>query len=145
MRLLLVAIAGLLAACGTREVVEVKQFTVRETEVDWSEDPLVRGEMQKRLYGAISQKERRDRLGQYFSIRWRVPQGPVAVVFDYRQSGTGSRIHRLRKDYGFGGSEVVEIAINGENYRESGRVTSWRARVYRDDQLLGEKRSFLWE
>ena len=86
-----------LASCGSREPLVVKQFTVRDTDSSWSEDLLIRGESQKRLFGAVELADREKRKGQYYSVRWRANPagGPVKVRFQYRQTSTGSRLHEL--------------------------------------------------
>lgn len=141
-------IALLLVACGPRDPLVVKQFTVRETDPNWSQDLMVRGEVQKRLYGAVEQADREKRKGQYYSVRWRAPKGsaPVSIRFQYRQAVTGSRIHELVQTVSADrGTGVVEFAIAGDVYMTGGRVTAWRMELTQNETVLGEQRSFLWE
>ncbi len=141
-------LALILVSCGSREPLVVRQFTLRETDPDWSDDRLIRGEIQKRLYGAVEQSEREKRIGQYYTARWRVDPaaGPIEVGFYYRQASTGSKVQKLtqkvqpNKETG-----VVEFSVTGDSYLKGGRVLAWRMELRRSGQLLGEKKSFLWE
>ena len=148
----LFALAGCLAlilsSCGSREPLVVKQFTVRDTDPSWSQDLLVRGEVQKRLYGAVEIKDREKRKGQYYSVRWRAEPGggPVTVRFQYRQASTGSRVLELAQSVPADrGTGVVEFAIAGDSYLEGGRVLAWRMLLIQNDQTLAERKSFLWD
>ena len=147
----MVAAAGItlfLVACAPRESLEVKQFTLREVNPDWNQDLMVRGEVQKRLYGAVEQEDREKRKGQYYSVRWRGDSdfAPLEVRFQYRQASTASQVHELVQTVeSKGGTGVVEFAIVGDVYSVGGRVLSWRMELSQNGQVLGEKRSFLWE
>ncbi|MBK1834095.1 hypothetical protein [Roseibacillus ishigakijimensis] len=136
------------ASCSSHERLEVKQFTVRAADPEWSDELMVRGEIQKRLYGAVSEEERQARRGQYYSARWRVDPaaGPIRVTFQYRQAATGSQVRALVQDIvPQAETGVAEFQIAGEAYQKGGRVLAWRTTLEQGDQLLGEKKSFLWE
>jgi hypothetical protein len=38
----------------------------------------------------------------------------------------------------------TEIKLTGEEYRQFGGITAWRATLWDGDRLLGEDKSFLW-
>jgi len=38
----------------------------------------------------------------------------------------------------------TDLKLEGEEYRQFGAVTAWRATLWADDQLLSEQKSFLW-
>lgn len=38
----------------------------------------------------------------------------------------------------------TEIKLSGEDYRQFGGITAWRATLWDGDRLLGEDKSFLW-
>ncbi|MGC4015495.1 MAG: hypothetical protein QM755_13405 [Luteolibacter sp.] len=63
-RLILLAVTALLASCASQPLV-VKQTTLRDTAVDFGQDPMIRGEKLRRLHGAIGANEQAQRLGQY--------------------------------------------------------------------------------
>ena len=141
-------IAFVVAGCGPREPLVVKQFTVKETNPSQGNDLLIRGESMKRLYGAVEQVDREKRKGQYYSVRWRAEPsgGPVEIRFQYRQASTGSRVLELIQTQDASkGTGVAEFAIAGDHYLQGGRVLAWRMLLKQGGQDLAEKRSFLWQ
>ena len=145
---ILAAIA--LGACaGPQEKLVVKQFVLRDQERGTYEDPMVRMEKTRRLHGAVSMEERRQRLGQYYTLIWHDPDGkgtgPVEVVFEYQQGASGSRIKRMSKGFSPSeGSGIAEFAIIGDDYFSGGKVLAWRASVRRDGKELASHQSYLW-
>jgi len=137
----------LLVSCGSQEPLEVKQFTLRDVNKNSSSDLFIQGERRKRLYGAIEEKERENRKGQYYTARWLASPagGPVTVSFEYQQAATGSVTRRLEHRRPAAREGVVEFSIAGESYRKGGRVLAWRMQLTQDGRLLGEQKSFLWE
>jgi hypothetical protein len=144
----LVAVA--LGACtGPRETLGVKQFVLRDQERDTDEDPMVRMEKSRRLHGAVSMTERRQRLGQYYTMVWHDPngvgKGPVEVVFEYQQGATASRVKCMTKSFpSSDASGVAEFAVIGDDYFSGGKVLAWRVSVRRDGQELASRQSYLW-
>ena len=41
-------------------------------------------------------------------------------------------------------SQWTELTLGGEDYKKFGNVVAWRVTLWRGDQQLGEKKSFLW-
>ena len=41
-------------------------------------------------------------------------------------------------------SKWTPITLAGQDYREFGSVTAWRATLWEGDHMLGEEKSFLW-
>lgn len=142
------AALGPVSCGGPGEVLEVKEFHLKEVDPDRGESEVVRGDELKRLYGAVTPEERRDRLGQYYSMRWSGPEGreaePVKLVFEYRQAATGSRI--LRMEQNFPGTERgnAEFHVNGPAYQRGGRVLAWRLQMFRGEDLVETRRSYMW-
>lgn len=140
----------LLGSCADPpEILVVKQHLLRDQTRDSDEEPMVRMEKERRLRGAISMEERRQRLGQYYTVLWSDPngggQGPVEVVFEYRQGASGSRVKRMTKS--FPASDVrgtAAFAVAGDDYFTNGRVLAWQAKVLRGGTELAAKRSYLW-
>lgn len=143
--------ALILAGCADpTEPLTVKQFQLRDQVTNSGEDPMVQMEKQRRLRGAVSMEERRQRLGQYYTLIWSDPagagSGPVEVLFEYRQGRTGSEIKRMSELYPASVAEgVVEFAVVGDNYFDNGKVLAWRASVSRGGREIAAKQSFLWE
>jgi hypothetical protein len=128
----------------------VKQFQLRDEKRNSGDEPMVRMEKERRLRGAVSMAERRERLGQYYTILWNDPsgtgQGEVEVIFQYQQGGTASRVKRMVKS--FPASDIngtAEFAIIGTNYFDSGRVLAWKATVQRAGRVIASKQSYLWQ
>jgi uncharacterized protein YcfL len=150
-RLLILLAALSLGACaGRRDVLVVKQFQLRDQELNIDDNPMVRMEKERRLHGAVSMEERRQKLGQYYTLLWQdaagVGQGPVEVVFRYRQGATGSRVKRMTKDFKAEDSDgVAEFAVIGDDYFTGGRVLAWRATVLRGGRELASRQSYLWQ
>jgi len=111
---------------------------------------MIRMEKERRLRGAVSMEERRERLGQYYTLLWHDPDGAdpgaVEVVFQYQQGATASRVKRLTKT--FAASAVAgsaEFAVIGENYFDGGKVLAWKATVLRGKRVLATRQSYLWQ
>ena len=140
-----------LGACaGRQEALVVKQFQLRDQVRDLKEEPMVRMEKERRLHGAVSMAERRQRLGQYYTLVWQdsagVGQGPVEVVFEYQQGATGSQVKRVTREFPASAAEgIAEFSVIGDNYFKGGRVLAWQASVLRDGRELASRRSFLWK
>lgn len=148
-RLLLVALSAVLASCaGDSRKLEVKQFVLRDAGTDYNEDPMIRGEKTRRLFGAIGVKEQAQRLGQYYTVLWRDASGgaPVEVVFEYQQGASGSRIKRsVQKFSPEATSGKAEFNIIGDHYKKGGKVLAWKVSLMRGGQVLDTRKSYLWQ
>jgi hypothetical protein len=147
-RLLALAVAGSLASCaGGAGKLEVKQFTLRDTEVQTGDDPMVRGEKRRLLHGAVSVAEQRQRLGQYYTVQWQDESagGPMEVVFEYQQGASGSKVKRAVQRFAAGEtSGRAEFRVIGDDYTKGGRVLAWRISLVRGGHELANRRSYLW-
>lgn len=146
MKIFLAGLALLLVSCGAPETLRVRQFHLRDTEAAGG-DPFIRAEMNKRLHGAVTAEERNLRKGNYYHIRWHGLSGtkPVRLVFEYRQVRTGAQVKTIEKVIPASQSGDRQIFINGEKYRDNGRVLAWRVKLYDGKDLVGRKQSYLWE
>lgn len=149
---ILTLLALLLVNCaGSKDVLSVRQFQLRDQSTgQGGDDPMVRMEKLRRLRGAVSMEERRQRLGQYYTLTWQdhegVGKGPVEVLFEYQQGKSASEVKRMSELYAPEVAEgVVEFAVVGDNYFDNGKVLAWRASVSRGGKELASKQSFLWE
>lgn len=149
-RLPVLLLALLLGACiGPKKTLEVKQFHLRDETLASTEEPMVRMEKLRRLHGAVSGSERRNRLGQYYTLFWNDPdgigQGEVEVVFQYQQGGSGSLVKRMSKKFpASDAAGTVEFAVIGEDYFSRGKALTWKATVYRGNRELVSRQSYLW-
>lgn len=143
--------ALLLVSCaGQRQPLVVKQFQLRDQARASGEDPMVRMEKERRLRGAVSMAERKERLGQYYTLIWNdVPganQGEVTVVFQYQQGVTASLVKRLVKTFPSSDTRgMADFAVIGENYFKNGRVLAWKATLQRGNRVIATRQSYLWQ
>ena len=148
--LLLPLTAILLAACsGTPDSLVVKQYVLRDQERSDSEEPMVRMEKSRRLHGAVSMDERRQRLGQYYTLLWHDPvgagSGEVEVLFHYQQGASASRVKLMKQIFPAAAAEgVAHFAVIGDDYFDNGKVLSWRASVTRGGKEIASQQSYLW-
>lgn len=147
---LFLSLMGLSACAGPDKHLSVKQFYLRDEVDKESEEPMLRGEKARLLHGAVSMAERRDRLGQYYTILWNdadgAGSGPVEVRFDYRQGASGSRINtRSVKFSSVSPSGKAVFSIIGDDYFKGGKVLSWKVTLLRGGRTLSSKQSYMWE
>lgn len=148
--LLLPLMAVLLAACaGPRNTLVVKQYVLRDQERSQVEEPMVRMEKSRRLHGAVSMAERRQRLGQYFTLLWYDPagvgSGEVELLFKYQQGASASRVKVMRKTFPADAAEgVADFAVIGDDYFNNGKVLSWKAVITRGGREIATRQSYLW-
>jgi len=140
----------LVACAGTPEALVVKQFQLRDQTRNTGDEPMVRMEKEHRLHGAVSMAERRQRLGQYYTLLWHDPsgtgQGAVEVVFQYQQGATASRVKRMVKEFPAAASSgVADFAVVGDDYFIGGRVLAWKATLLRGGRELATRQSYLWQ
>lgn len=145
----ILAAMALGACAGPPETLAVKQFVLRDQERETNEDPMVSMEKARRLHGAVSMTERRQRLGQYYTLVWHdsdgAGNGPVEVVFEYQQGATASRVKRMNKTFpASDASGIAEFAVIGDDYFTGGKVLAWRASVRRGGRELASRQSYLW-
>lgn len=146
----LVAVFLLGACSGPPPPLVVKQFSLRDQKANSQDEPMIRMEKERRLRGAVSMAERKERLGQYYTLLWSHPegvgQGSVEVVFQYQQGATASRIKRMEKNFPAScGRGTAEFAVIGKNYFEGGRVLAWKATVRRGGKVISSRQSYLWQ
>lgn len=146
----LLVILSLVGCAGPKDPLVVKSFQLRDQARNTGDEPMVRIEKQRRLLGAVSMAERRQRLGQYYTLLWHDPEGagkgPVEVVFQYQQGATGSRIKLMTRVFPASASKgTAEFAVIGDNYFNGGRVLSWKATVRRSGRELASRQSYLWQ
>jgi len=146
----LLPVLALAACAGPAKTLEVKQFHLRSEIITQEDNPMVRMEKQRRLHGAITAAERRNRLGQYYTLHWHDPagagQGAPEVVFQYQQGASASLIKRMSKSFPTADSSgTVEFAVVGEDYFTRGKVLTWKATLHRNGKELASRQSYLWQ
>jgi hypothetical protein len=131
----------------------VDKFTLRSIKIEDNDAAMVRGDQQKRLYGAVSLEEHKQRIGQYYILRWNLLnqpkitswEGKVQLVFRYKQASTGSRIKTISKTYPLGSKQGKwEFKNIGKDYIKGGRILAWQANLIYGGQIISSKQSYLW-
>lgn len=140
----------LVACAGPHEPLAVKQFQLRDQAPVDTDEPMVKMEKERRLHGAVSMEERRNRLGQYYTLLWNDPagagQGDVQVIFQYQQGASASLVKRMVKNFPASESSgTAEFAVIGDDYFKGGKVLTWKATLQRGGKELASRRSYLWQ
>ena len=149
-RVSLFAIVLLASCAGPRDPLVVKQFQLRDQNRNAGDEPMVRMEKERHLRGAVSMAERKERLGQYYTLLWDDPagagQGGVEVIFEYQQGATASLVKRMVKKFSASDTKgTAEFAVIGENYFKGGKVLAWKATLQRGKRVVATRQSYLWQ
>lgn len=154
MNLLMTAAAMLmLVSCsstGSSYIEDIQEFNLTSATYLGMPTGLTRAQTAHILYGTLTAKEKRDRLGQYYTIQWEdnTPDTPLDLVFEYQRAGSSSKIYRHETHYPAGrqGGEVdVHINFSGEDYLRLGRVMAWKATLLLNGREISRRTSYLWE
>lgn len=147
--LILLVVAVFMAACTPAgSSLRVKTFVLRDQKRDAGSDPWARMEKESRLRGAVSMEERRQRLGQYYTVLWNdgdTAAGEVTVTFEFQQGKTGSQIKRIVRTFPASDTEGrASFAVIGDDYVRNGRVLAWQVTLSRGERQIASRRSYLW-
>ena len=87
-----------------------------------------------------------ERYGNYYTFFWRTSErADVTVRLEYRQSALGNYVMAMERYYPQAkGSYTSEFNTAGDEYLESGRVTSWRVLLIVDGRIVALRQSFMW-
>jgi phosphatidate phosphatase PAH1 len=154
-------LALLMASCaGTKahptnggEITKVKYFFLDQAignkmNARAIQDRSITFEREHFLYGAISNQERVDREGNYYTVFWKVEDRsqPVTVCFEFRQKGSGIAIKKLEQTIDHPSrSNHTDFSIVSKDYQTNGPVTCFRVTLRRGKEILHETKSFMWE
>jgi hypothetical protein len=155
-RVFLAAGLGLfLASCSTKSVGEgatiykVNPYHLIDAkEQGKAADRSLRFEHERKLHGAISDAERAERQGDYYTVFWKVKDRsqPVTVRFEYKQKATGLKLKVLEQEVtDIGRSNTTDFSVIGNDYLVNGPVTAWRVVLLRGKDTLVTYNSYLWE
>ncbi len=113
-------------------------------------DPMISFERMHHLYGAVSRKEQIARTGHYYAVKWKAGESAraqgVTLRFEYRQLKTGDAVKT--KDIEVSNikrKNVTKFSVIGNEYRDDGRVTAWRASLVQEGNVVASTQSFLWD
>jgi hypothetical protein len=109
-------------------------------------DPMLAFERQRVNFGAVSSFDREQRQGHYFTFFWRSNRtADLTLRLEYRQQNLGAYVQAKELFYKDAkGSYKSEFDIIGDDYRQDGKVTGWRAVLIENGRIVGLNQSFLW-
>lgn len=148
MRFVNLTLALLSAACSTApRSLLVKPYSLRDEKFEERGEPLITMEKERRLHGAISMAERKQRLGQYYTVIWNdASPGPATVTFQYLQGKSASRKKFKKQVFPAGQtSGIAEFSVIGDDYFNHGRVTAWKISLSKNGRSIAAEQSYLWE
>ncbi len=129
-------------------------FSFRKTKILFNDpriqpmttEAMLNFERQRVNFGAVTQLDRRQRYGQYYTLFWRSTRPTdLTVRFEYRQEKLGAYVQAQERFYkGAKGTNVSDFSVIGDDYNEEGRVTSWRAILIENGKIVALNQSFLW-
>ncbi|MAS95942.1 MAG: hypothetical protein CMO55_22280 [Verrucomicrobiales bacterium] len=132
---------------GPVTIDKVNPYHLQEGRIVKTEDRMLEFEHRRHLWGAVENSERRDLMGNYFTIFWKTStKNPVTVRFEYRQGSTGFDI-KTQEEYVASPkrSNVTKFQVIGDDYWDSGKVTQWKASIIENGTVMAEYKSFLWK
>lgn len=106
----------------------------------------LRAETERRYFGAVSQMERRNREGHYYTVDWSASKpSDVRVRMEYRQQKLGLHVQSKERYYPQArGSMKTEFSVTGDDYHEDGQVTAWRVSLVENGRIVAVTQSFMW-
>lgn len=145
----------LLAACQQQQtsIISVADLPLKDTTppgFNWQNAPL-RANARYILCEANSVSEKKDKLGDYYFLRWydATPEKPVRIVMKYTQAQTGPQVLERVCEYPEAresrGVHKEKFFFNGPERAEKGDILSWRIELWCDGELRDSRQSYLWE
>ena len=134
-------------------ITSVADLPLKTTETpgfEWKSSPL-RANARYVLFESNSDHERRDKLGDYYFVRWydSEPTKPVSLVMHYTQASTGPQVLERRIEYRepreSSGSHREHFFFAGPERARKGDILSWKIELYCDGKLVDSEQSYLWE
>lgn len=109
-------------------------------------EQMITFERMRANYGAITADDRDKRKGNYFTFFWRSKrEANLKVRLEYRQERLGDFVQAQEVEVpNAHGSHVTEFQVTGDDYRNDGRVTAWRALLIENGRIVGLTQSYLW-
>jgi len=138
-----------LLSCATKPdngITRVKIYRLDPGAVPDAAEPAIPFEQKHHLYGAVSEEEREARRGNYYTVFFRTQDRatPVRARFEYRQSATGFKVFVKEVDVEPRGGQV-RFEVTGQDYQERGKLLGWHVVLTQGGNLLGERKSYLWD
>lgn len=129
----------------------VREVPLKTTAIPAQDVGMHRSQATYLLHGAVSEKQRKQRLGQYYFVTWNdgMPDQPVTLVMMYRQGKTGSKVLSKTLSYPAGrsgGSQKSVFEFIGDESRDLGQVLAWKLLLKdRHGKTISTRHSYLWD
>lgn len=109
-------------------------------------DPMIQFQRERANFGAVTQFDRRQKEGHYYTFFWRAGMpSDLTVRFEYRQANLGPYVLAKEIEYpGAKGSYRTSFEVIGDDYLQDGKVTQWRALLIEGGKIVGLTQSYLW-
>jgi hypothetical protein len=112
-----------------------------------NQDVSLTFERDYRLFGAVTNLDKRQRYGNYFDFFWRSKRpADVTVRLEYRQEKLHAHVQAQEISYqNVRGTRKTEFKVIGDDYLDDGKVIAWRCLLIENGEIVAENRSFLWD
>ena len=134
---------------GKRASASLKNTAANEpfSKAATNQDASIVFEREYRLFGAVTNLDRRQRYGNYFDFFWRSKRrADVTVRLEYRQEKLHEHVQAQEVSYqNVRGTRKTEFKVIGDDYLDDGKVIAWRCLLIENGAIVAENRSFLWE
>jgi len=109
-------------------------------------DQMIAFERQRINFGAVTDYDRQQRYGHYFTFFWRLKRAAdVTIRLEYRQQNLGAYVQAKELFYKDAkGSIQTDFRVIGDDYKQEGKITGWRALLIENGKIVGLNQSFLW-
>jgi hypothetical protein len=108
-------------------------------------DPAVGFESSYRLWGAVTELDKRQRYGNYFDFFWRAKRpATITIRLEYQQEKLRQTQAREVTYANAHGHMRTEFAVIGDDFLNDGRVLAWRSLLIENGRIVAENRSYLW-
>ncbi|MDQ6860518.1 MAG: hypothetical protein M3032_05095 [Verrucomicrobiota bacterium] len=111
-----------------------------------AKDPAVGFEGSYRLWGAVTELDKRARYGHYFDFWWRAKRDAALTVrLEYRQEALRAFTQAREVDYPHArGNHRTAFAVIGDDFLNDGHILAWRCVLIEKGRIVAETRSYLW-
>ncbi|HEY0368423.1 MAG TPA: hypothetical protein VGC85_02400 [Chthoniobacterales bacterium] len=126
---------------GTKTKIKPKQFKGA------AKDPAVGFEGSYRMWGAVTELDKRARYGHYMDFFWLAKRDAfITVRLEYRQERLRMFTQAREVDYPHArGHHKTAFAIVGDDFFNDGHVLAWRCLLIENKRIVAERRSYLWK
>jgi hypothetical protein len=109
-------------------------------------NPMILFERRRKNFKAVSEIDKRQRMGHYFTFFWRADrEAGITVRLEYRQENLGAYVQAREISYpNARGSMTTRFEIVGDDYKDDGRISAWRALLIEGGKIVALTQSQLW-